>query len=184
MHTTSASLLKRLQEPQAQEAWDRFVALYAPLLDQLAHRLGLSDNDAADLVQEVFLLLLRRLPQFEYRPDRSFRAWLWTVTVNTWKDQQLRKGLPVPLDTLEAASSDGAAALAEQEYQQYLVNRALRILRTDFEPAVWQAFWKVTVEGEKPLDVAEDLHLSINAVYLARSRVLARLRQELEGLWP
>jgi RNA polymerase sigma-70 factor, ECF subfamily len=184
MHTTSASLLKRLQEPDAQEAWDRFAALYAPLLDQWAHRLGLPDNDAADLVQEVFLLLLRRLPLFEYQANRSFRAWLWTVTVNIWKDQRLRKGLPVPLESLEAAASDGAVALAEQEYQRYLVNRALRILRTDFEPAVWQAFWKVTVEGQKPLDVAEELALSVNAVYLARSRVLARLRQELEGLWP
>lgn len=184
MHTTSASLLKRLREPGAQEAWDRFAALYAPLLDQWAHRLGLSDNDAADLVQEVFLLLLRRLPQFDYQTDRSFRAWLWTVMVNTWKDQRARKGLPLPLESLEIASSDGAAHLAEQEYQKYLVNRALRILRTDFESAVWQAFWKVTVDGQKPQDVARELKTSVNAVYLARSRVLARLRQELEGLWP
>ena len=81
MDFTPISLIERLQQKEPL-AWDRFVDLFAPLLDLWAGRLGLSSNDADDLVQEVFVILLRRMPQFAYDPRQSFRGWLWTVMSN------------------------------------------------------------------------------------------------------
>jgi RNA polymerase sigma-70 factor, ECF subfamily len=181
MDNTPVSLLLRLQR-QDRAAWDRFVELFAPLLDCWVRRFGLSDADSADLVQDVFVILLRRLPTFQYNPESSFRAWLWTVIVNVWKDR-LKKRSPKQLSPEdEPTLPETAEPVAEAEYQRYVISRTLQILHSDFEPKVWQAFWAVTLEERSPQEVSARLGISINSVYLARSRVLARLRQELAGL--
>jgi RNA polymerase sigma-70 factor (ECF subfamily) len=180
MDSTPITLLHRLRN-QEPGAWERFIDLFTALLDRWAHRLGLNDNDSADLVQDVFLILLRRLPNFEYDPSRSFRAWLRTVLVNRWKARSAHMVLPL---SDRASPLDFTSDLAEAEERAHLVGMALRIMRSDFEPHVWQAFWKVSIEGQAPQEVAEELHISVNSVYLARSRILARLREELAGLWP
>jgi RNA polymerase sigma-70 factor (ECF subfamily) len=180
MEHTPVTLLHRLRN-QEPGAWERFIELFTSLLDRWAHRLGLNDNDAADLVQDVFLILLRRLPNFEYDATRSFRAWLRTVLVNRWKARSAHYSMPL---NEHAANGDFTSELAEAEDRAHLVAMALRIMRSDFEPRVWQAFWAVTVEGRTPQSVAEELGMSVNSVYLARSRILARLREELAGLWP
>ncbi len=79
MHTTSVSLLQRLRQPAESEAWQRFVGLYTPLLFAWVRRLGLDENDAADIVQDIFVVLLRKLPEFRYDQNQSFRAWLHTT---------------------------------------------------------------------------------------------------------
>src|SRR5205823_5013820 len=86
MHTTPASLLERLQRADEQTAWVRFVELYTPVLFAWARRLGLQAQDAADLVQEVFTVLVRKLPEFRYDRQKSFRGWLRTITLNKWRD--------------------------------------------------------------------------------------------------
>ena len=91
MNSTSSSLLERLRHPNADEAWDRFVRLYTPLLFHWARGVGLPRQDAADLVQDVLLLLVRKMPDFRYDRSRSFRAWLRTVTLNKWREQQRRR---------------------------------------------------------------------------------------------
>src|SRR2546430_1018982 len=112
MLSTPASLLDRLRRPNETTAWDRFVELYSPLLFHWAKRLGQQDSDAADLVQDVFLLLLRKLPDFEYDASRSFHAWLKTLFVNQHR-ARLRNRVPIPLDNdgrdLAAASPDAFA---------------------------------------------------------------------------
>jgi RNA polymerase sigma-70 factor (ECF subfamily) len=82
MDKTPASLLHRLRQPNAVDAWPRFVELYTPLLYYWAKRLGLQQQDAADLVQDVFVLLVQKLPEFAYDRHKSFRGWLRTVTLN------------------------------------------------------------------------------------------------------
>lgn len=180
---TPVSLLVRLKQPGGTEAWTRFVYLFAPLLDRWAHALGAQDADADDLVQEVFCILLKRLPVFVYDPHKSFRAWLWTILRNAWSDRRQRPHLAqLPAETMDRqAGADGAAELTEEEYRHFLVGRAVQIMQADFAPATWKAFWEVVVEGRPGAEVARELGLSINAVYLARSRVLTRLRQELAG---
>src|SRR5437016_1663068 len=89
--STSSSLLQRLAQPAEAGSWDRFVELYTPLMFAWTARMGLSDHDAADLVQDVFAILVEKLPTFRYDPDKSFRAWLKTVLLNRWRER-LRKG--------------------------------------------------------------------------------------------
>src|SRR5262245_38220683 len=86
MTETSVSLLERLREPFDPAAWSRFVALYTPLIYAWACRARLQEQDAQDLVQDVFITLLRVLPKFTYDPEQSFRRWLRTVTMNAWRN--------------------------------------------------------------------------------------------------
>ena len=86
MHTTPVSLLLLLRQPDQHQAWARFGELYTPLLYRWALRVSSRPDDAADLVQDVFVILMRRLPEFVYEPGKSFRAWLWTVVRNAWRD--------------------------------------------------------------------------------------------------
>jgi RNA polymerase sigma-70 factor (ECF subfamily) len=184
MISTSASLLERLRRPNEEAAWNRFVDLYAPLLRIWAGRFGLQANDADDLVQEVFATLLRDLPRFVYRPPKRFRGWLWTVTKNKWHEKCRRKSLPCAASAalVEAEVPDGVQAVCEAEYQDHLVRRVAEFLREEFQPKTWQAFWECVVAERSGSDVARELDMTENAVYIAKGRVLRRLRRELDGL--
>jgi RNA polymerase sigma-70 factor (ECF subfamily) len=185
MHSTPATLLERVRQPTDAAAWRQFVQLYTPLLYHWARRLGLQSADAADLVQEVFLGLCNALPHFRYDRQRSFRAWLFTLTRHKWQDWRRRR-VPVPVGDIDAAAADplddGPAALEETEYRAHLCGRALRLIQREFAPATWQTFWATVVEGRSAVEVARQFGLTPNAVYLARGRVLRRLREELDGL--
>jgi RNA polymerase sigma-70 factor (ECF subfamily) len=186
MHTTSPSLLERLRGPEERAAWERFVELYTPLLYYWARRQGLQVADAADLVQDVFAVLLLKLPEFRYEQGKSFRGWLRTVTLNKWHERQRRRNpaAPGPNDPDLSALPDGdpAEAFAEAEYRQHLVRHALRIMQREFEPTTWKACWAVVVEDRPAAQVAAELGIRVDSVYAAKSRVLRRLRQELDGL--
>jgi RNA polymerase sigma-70 factor, ECF subfamily len=182
---TSASLLERLHQPAQEHAWARFVQLYTPLLFFWARRLGLQEPDAADLVQDVFALLVRKLPEFTYDRHRSFRAWLRTVTLNSWRNRRRRAELPRaegPADLDGLAGPDPADVLGEEEYRRWLVGRALELMQAEFQPSTWKACWECVVHGRPAAEVAADLGLSVGAVYMAKSRVLSRLRLELADL--
>jgi RNA polymerase sigma-70 factor, ECF subfamily len=184
MHTTSISLLERLRRPDESLAWTRFVELYTPLLTSWARRLGLSDSDAADLVQEVFAILVRKLPSFAYDAHKSFRGWLKTVALNQWRAMQRRKS-PTPIETaaLEELPAPDAEAFWESEYRAHLVRRALAIMQAEFQPTTWKACWECTVNGRPAPEVAAELGLTVGAVWAAKFRVLRRLREELDGLF-
>jgi RNA polymerase sigma-70 factor (ECF subfamily) len=185
MDSTPASLLERVRRPADAESWSRFVKLYTPLIYAWACRAGLRDSDAADLVQDVFLLLVRKLPEFTYKPGMSFRAWLRTVTLNKYRERGRRRSVSTVGDAAlleDAAISDDTEAFWETEYQQHLVGRALRLMQAEFEPSTWKACWEQIV-GDKPgAVVAQELGLTPGAVRAAKFRVLCRLRQELAGL--
>ena len=185
MQETSPTLLERLRQPHDQEAWGRFVRLYTPLLMEWARRLGLQEADASDLLQEVFGVLITALPQFRYNPDQSFRAWLSVVLRNKWLNQG-RGRKPVQAETTDLnqvtfRESDGGLPFDELEYRSCLRQRALEICQREFQPVTWQAFWRTVIEGDTPSEVATELGITANAVYLARGRVLKRLREDLEG---
>src|SRR6516165_6272641 len=96
MLSTSLSLLERLRQPGEALAWDRFVALYAPLLFAWGRRLGLPRDEVGDLVQDVLVILVQRLPEFTHDRRHSFRAWLKTILLNRWRNQSARSR-PGPL---------------------------------------------------------------------------------------
>lgn len=185
MLNTSPTLLARLRQPNQPEAWSRFLHLYAPLLLYWARRQGFQDADAQDLVQEVLVKLVRELPAYEQGRMQSFRAWLFRVTVNQCRDYRRRKAtrtLPGADGLSTVSAHDALSELEEMEYRTLLVRRGLETIRPDFHEATWKAFTRVMVEGRSPAEVAAELNLSVNAIFLARHRVLARLRQELDGL--
>jgi RNA polymerase sigma-70 factor (ECF subfamily) len=184
MPATPRSLLQRLRTPGDAKSWECFVELYTPLLFFWAHRAGLRNADAADVVQDVFTVLVRKLPEFEYDPSKCFRNWLRTLTINKCRDA-LRKRAVVErsnaevIETIAAAETD---PFWEVEYRQMLVRRLLEIMKSEFDPSTWQACWKCVVESRKAPDVARELGLTPGAVRAAKFRVLCRLRAELNGL--
>jgi RNA polymerase sigma-70 factor (ECF subfamily) len=189
MHTTSASLLEQLRQPADQgataAAWGRFVQLYTPLLFFWARRLGLQEPDAADLVQDVFTVLLQKLPSFRYDQRKGFRNWLRTIIVNKWRDRKRREAVaPVQAAAglAELPVPDDTEAFGEAEYRQQLVGRALELMQAEFAVNTWKACWEHVVSGRPAAEVAAELGISVNAVYVAKSRVLRRLHQELDGL--
>lgn len=186
MNTTSASLLERLRRPGEEEAWARFVDLYTPLLFFWANRLGLRQEDVADLVQDVFMTLVRKLPEFVYDPKKSFRGWLRTILHNKCRDMLRTRKADLVVQGLSANNSISDPGYAEDywesEYREHLVGRALELIQVDFHETTWRAFWEVVVEGRPPVEVARQFAISVDSVYTAKSRVLRRLRQELEGL--
>jgi RNA polymerase sigma-70 factor, ECF subfamily len=185
MDTTSASLLERLRLPAQEDAWRRFVTLYTPLLYHWARAVHLSEQEAADLVQDVLTLLVKKLPEFSYDQQKSFRGWLRTVTLNKWRENQRQRRLPLDrneCERLDEIPDAAASTFEEKEYRQYLVQRALKLMQVEFQPATWKACWECVVGGRPAAEIAGELGISTNAVYLAKSRVLRRLHQELHGL--
>ncbi len=188
--TTRLSLLARLRDGADVQAWSDFVNLYAPLVYGMARRSGLQDADAADLTQDVLRALVCAVPQFRYDPARGrFRGWLFTVArnqlrkfLNARRRRPVTTGGPTAEALLQQAAAPEEEAAWEQEYQARLFELASERVRDCFRPATWQAFWRSAVEGEDAGAVAASLGMSVGAVYIARTRVLARLRQEVRLL--
>jgi RNA polymerase sigma-70 factor (ECF subfamily) len=181
---TPVSLLERLRRPNEAEAWSRFVELYTPFLFAWARRQHLPDADVADLVQEVFAVLVRKLPQFVHDGRHSFRAWLKAVALNKLREGRRRRPPPgqAPEGLLDEVADAAGEAFWEAEYRDQLTARALAVMQAEFQPTTWKAFWELVVADRPGAVVARELGVSVNAVYVARSRVLRRLRQELAGL--
>jgi RNA polymerase sigma-70 factor (ECF subfamily) len=186
MDTTSGSLLERVRDLGDRPAWGRFVQLYTPLLFYWARRVGLPDEDAADLVQDVLATLVQKLPEFSYDPSKGFRSWLRTVTINKCRDRLRQPGLPVggrgELSLSDIPEGQASDTLEEEEYRRYLVKRALHLMQSEFSPSTWKACWEHVVLGRPAAEVAAELGICQGAVYVAKARVLGRLRQELAGL--
>lgn len=183
LESTSATLLGRLRSPQDAVAWERFVDLYTPIVYRWARRAGFDEAEASDLVQDVLLSLLRTLPTFEYDPGKGrFRGWLKTVLLNRARDV-MTKRRPDPVDprTLVAAPLD-PPDFWEGEYNRLLYDRALNLMRSEFEETTWRACWEHLTSSRSARDIGAELGISEAAVFTAKSRVLKRLRQELREL--
>ncbi len=155
------------------------------MLFRWAQQAGAKDEEAGDLVQDVFLILLQSLPTFQYNPSGRFRNYLRTIAINKFRERKRRdvKWGPVLLDAnSEPAVSDPMQAFWETEYRNDLTRRALELLKTDFNSTTWKACWEFVAKGRPALEVARELGITENAVYLAKCRVLRRLREELGGL--
>jgi RNA polymerase sigma-70 factor (ECF subfamily) len=186
MFTTPPSLLEQIRSAASASAWQQFVDLYTPLLFAWARRLGLSEQDSADLLQDLFATLVVQLPAFRYDPQRSFRAWLRTLLLNRWRNycrERARSPLSLGKQFLEdQPAAEEVPFFEEEEYRQALVARALALMQSEFQPTTWRACWEFVVRARPAAEVAAELGLSVNAVYVAKSRVLRRLREQLDGL--
>jgi RNA polymerase sigma-70 factor (ECF subfamily) len=189
---TSASLLIRLRDRGDHAAWSRFVDVYQPLVHGFARKHSLQEADAADLTQEVLRAVARSVGRLDYDPRRgSFRGWLFTVVRNQLRDFRERKRRQVQgsgnsgvqqLLNEQAAPPERPEEEWDRDYQRRLFTWAADQVRPAVQAATWQAFWQTAVEGKSGQEVAQALGLSVAAVYLAKSRVMARLKQEIRQL--
>ena len=187
---TRASMLVRLRDPGDREAWSQFVALYAPLIHGLARKRGLQDADAADLTQEVLHAVAGSVGGLVYDPARgTFRGWLYTIARRKIHDffgsRQRREqgsGDSATLQLLEEQPAQEEEQRWERDCQQQVFNLAAEQVRGSFEPATWQAFWLLAVEGKSGEEASRITGLSVGAVYVAKSRVLARLKQRIQTM--
>jgi RNA polymerase sigma-70 factor (ECF subfamily) len=184
---TSLSVLARLQRDDA-GAWERFVGLYRPLVLHWCKQAGVDGSDAEDVAQEVFLAVSGGLPQFERQREGSFRTWLRGITRHKLADHYRRRqrqpaaaGGTDALQRLQELPETPDPASDATELRE-LYRRALELIRGCFEERTFQAFWATAVEGRPTDAVAESLGMSAVAVRIAKSRVLARLRQDLGDL--
>ncbi|MEL6109873.1 MAG: sigma-70 family RNA polymerase sigma factor [Planctomycetota bacterium] len=192
MNETSLSLLHRLQSSPETDAWDRLVDLYSPLVRAWLFRYGVQQSDADDLVQEVLLSVSKDIGKFTHGGRAgAFRAWIRAILVNRLRNYwRARNRMPEAageselarkLAELEDPTSE-LSRLWNEEHDEAVLKRLLELVEPQFEPRTWEAFCRVAFEGEHPRDVAAELQISLNAVAIAKSRVLNRLRQEAEGL--
>ncbi len=188
---TSVSLLGRLAGAPTDDDWRRLDDLYRPLLRVWLARAGVVASDVDDLVQEVLLVVVRKIAGFERRGQGAFRAWLRAVLANEVRDyfrgQKYRPTATGDSDILrrldELESPDSALSrLWDREHDQHVAASLMQRVQGDFSPATWQAFHQYVLQGEPAAQVAAELGLSLNSVLLAKSRVLKRLRQEAAGL--
>jgi RNA polymerase sigma-70 factor (ECF subfamily) len=192
MSQTSVSLLERLRDEPDGAAWRRLVELCTPLIRNWLRRQEVRDQDAEDVTQEVLAVVVRKLPAFRRQPRAgAFRSWLRQITVNClrgfWRS---RRGQPQPaggsdfahmLDQL-ADPASGLSQVWNKEHDDHMTRRLLEMIRPRFEAKTWQAFQRVVLEGAAVDAVARDLGMSVNAVFIAKSRVAHLLRQEGAGL--
>lgn len=181
MDSTSTTLLDRLRGPDARAAWDRFARVYAPLLLAWAKAWGLHDADAADLAQEVLVKVMAQFPRYDPRAGAPFRGWLFAVAKNACADFRAARATR-PLPGANGLSDVPAPEPSADDYRAHVVRAALAAIRSDFAEPTWAAFAGLMLDGRPAAEVAAALNTSPNAVYLARHRVLTRLRAELDGL--
>jgi RNA polymerase sigma-70 factor (ECF subfamily) len=190
--STRPSLLIRIRDAQDREAWEQFVDIYAPLVFGYCRKHGLQDADAADLTQDVLQSVARSIRGLEYDRRRgAFRAWLLTITRNALRkhwagvDREPRAtGSSGMQELLEGqpGKTDGDATYWQQEYERCLFRWSAKRIAGEFRDSTWRAFWECAVQETPPKQAAEKLGLSLGAVYTAKSRVLKRLREEIERM--
>lgn len=190
--STWSTLLERAKAND-QQAWKTLTDVYSPLVYAVCRRKGVDPQDAQDIVQDVFRKVALGLVDFRHdRPGDSFRGWLATIARNCIRDHfRMQGGRPVAVgggemvrrvqevpdwDDIESTVSSPSAA------NVVIIRQALRNIRSEFKDRTWEAFWKSAVEGGYPADIARQLGISRDVVHQAKSRVLRRLRKEVEGL--
>jgi RNA polymerase sigma-70 factor (ECF subfamily) len=189
---TRLSLLVQIRDGKNQQAWQQFVQLYGPVVYGFARKRGLQDADAADLMQDVMRSVSAAIGRLDYdRKQGTFRGWLFTITRNKVfnflsarriRPQGAGDSATNRLLHSQPDPGDDSEAAWETEYQRRLAALAMERVKSEFQAGTWQAFWLTAVEGVAAADAAKQVGISPGAVYVAKSRVLARLKQEVEAI--
>lgn len=187
---TRPSLLLRIRDFRDDDAWNQFIELYAPLIYAYLRKRNIQDADAGDLTQDVLSSVTSAANEFTYDRQRgSFRGWLLTVTRNKMLNFLSRKkGLAGSGDSgvqraiEERTAEEDDRTQWDLEYERRLFDWAAEKSRPEFQDSTWRAFWMTAVENKPASATAETLDLTVGAVYVAKSRVTARLRQIIDNV--
>jgi RNA polymerase sigma-70 factor, ECF subfamily len=183
--TTSLSMLARLRNPADTDAWARLTRVYAGLLQAWFAAAGLQPADRDDLTQEALAVVLRRVKDFEHNGRAGgFRAWLRGIATNLlrehWRARPTAQADSILVELVDPGS--GLSRAWDAEHERHVLAGLLDLARAEFTQSTWQAFRRTGFDGEPARRVAQELGLSVNAVLIAKSRVLARLRALAAGL--
>ena len=188
---TRSSLLLRLQDADDAAAWEEFVAIYRPVIVRLALMRGLQHADADDLAQQVLVAVSARISEWQIDPARArFRTWLSRVVRNAALNQLSRQKpdraiggtSTVLLINGKAAAVCDDLEVLDQEWQREAFRWAADQIRAEFHPSTWDAFWLTAVEDKSVAETAEQTGKTAGAVYIARSRVMTRLKEKVRML--
>lgn len=181
--TTPPSLLDKIRDHDDSQAWESFCDVYSPMLYDFCRKRGLQSDDAADVVQESLLRVAKGILKFEYDPTKGrFRDWLYTIVRN----EVCRMATKRKKSYGFSATDDELAGKEDREWNEHfydhILKSALERIRPRFEPDTWDAFIRVWLENQAANDVAKKLERTLNFVYLSKSRVIKRLRLEVQQL--
>ncbi|MDB5392110.1 MAG: rpoE 1 [Planctomycetaceae bacterium] len=187
MAETRISLIQRVRNKEDSDAWAQFFAIYRPLLTAYVRKRGVSEHDAADVVQDVFARLIPALPRFEFDAQRGrFRTWLWRVTHNALADwgrhratrNQAERGW---VDLYQPDANDESDAEWNELYRRRILEIVTERVRASTQPVTWACFEGRILAGRPAAEIADETGVSVNAVYVNASRVMARVREECEA---
>ena len=184
MPVTHESLIVRIQEGGDAVDWEEFFEIYRPYVHSLVRRWGIPEDDACDLVQDVFVTLIRVLPRFEYSAKRGrFRGWLKTIVQNTVIDWLRRRGRrnEVAFNEQLTAANDPIVDQLEAAHRTTIFEFASRAVRDVSRPTTWACFEEHLLKGRRAGDVADELGMTANAVYVNAARTLGRIRKRCLG---
>jgi RNA polymerase sigma factor (sigma-70 family) len=187
MAETRLSLIDRVRKNEDSDAWAEFFSIYQPLLVAYVRKRGVSEHDAADVVQDVFARLVPALPRFEFDPQRGrFRTWLWRVTHNALADWGRRHATRDQaerdwVDLHERVDDDHSDVEWDELYRRRILEVVMARVRASTQPITWACFEGRILAGRPAAEIAAETGVSVNAVYVNASRLLARVREECES---
>lgn len=187
MPETRGSLILRLKDQEDAEAWEEFVFMYRPVIVRLAVARGLQHSDADDLAQQVLLSVARSVSDWDSDPQRAkFRTWLGRVvrnaTLNALSRRKPDRGAGVVLINGEPADDCDDPEVLDLEWRREAFRWAVDQIHDEFQPKTWEAFWLTAVDGLSITEAAKQTGKSNDAVYVARSRIMARLQERVRTL--
>lgn len=186
---TRITLIQRLQHGGDEAAWEEFVAMYRPVIVGMALRKQLQPADAEDLAQQVLLAVSRNIDKWKQDRARArFRTWLQTVIRNTTINALTRKprdqasGGTTAVQQLNQQPDREDSLWFDTEWRRETLRWAAAQVREEFESATWVAFWETAIEGTSASEAALKCGKSVGAVYIARTRVMQRIKQKIAEL--
>lgn len=185
---TNKSLLDAVRDSPESEAWFRMVSIYDPLIAGWLRRIGISESEVPDITQEVLCAVVEKIPEFQHNGKTgAFRNWLKRITYfrcqRFWENRKskVKDNALLSLAELEDPKSE-LSRQWDLEHDQYVLERILQLIETDFSKTAMQSFRRTAINGEKPADVAVDLSINIAQIYKYRFRIMKRLMNEAKGL--
>lgn len=190
---TNETLIARVKDLADSASWTEFVGIYQPVILRMAKRRGMQDADALDVVQQVFVSVAKSIEAWEpINGGPPFRAWLAKIARNAITNGLSRR----PTDTAAGGSSvierlqlvpqqaslDAMRSELDRETQQQAIRWAAEQIRNEFSDDVWLSFWRTAIEGETIATVAASLNRTEGSIYVARYRVITRIKQKVQEL--
>lgn len=189
MGGTSVSLLQQIQSGDNAQAWQHWHALYEPLIQGWLRQHRLVPVDRDDVTQNTLAVVVRKIPEFHHNGQvGAFRLWLKRITINClrdyWKHRRQHPQAGEAFGVLDQWEDDRSdlSIIWDREHDRHVVHKLMMLMKPEFAEETWLAFHGVVIEGKQANEVATELQISVNAVYIAKSRVLTRLCNEAAGL--